>query len=158
MDKYSNQKFIPFIWMCEIWWTWVSHKISYLSSNMLFSIHSIVDKALKNMLVYCKHTHVRVGGVHGCVYRHKWLLKESKCIHLYVFILDYANICGSRHLYMNVYIYIYIYIYILSSTDRLFPCITSLQWLDTQDTSSWDRNQPNLTLDMVSNRLAISAS
>ena len=50
--------------------------------------------------------------------------------------------------------YIYIYIYILSSTDRLSLYHISSVWLDTKDAWSWDRNPPNFTLDLESDRSA----
>ena len=47
-----------------------------------------------------------------------------------------------------VYIYIYIYIVIHTETVSLYHNYSV--WLDTQDAWSWDRNLPNLTLDLVS--------
>ena len=64
---------------------------------------------------------------------------------------------------------IYIYIYRERERERgggcVCVCVTHREtvslyqnfsvWLETQDASSWDRNPPNLTLGMVSNRSAI---
>ena len=47
----------------------------------------------------------------------------------------------------SVYIYIYIYIVINRQTVSLYH--NSSVWLDTRDASSWDRNPPNFTLDLV---------
>ena len=40
---------------------------------------------------------------------------------------DDDDLFPHTHTHTHIYIYIYIYIYILSSTDRLFRCITTLQ-------------------------------
>ena len=37
-------------------------------------------------------------------------------------------------------------------------CHNSSVWIDTQDTSSWEQNTPNFTLDLVFNRSTISAT
>ena len=57
---------------------------------------------------------------------------------------------------ITIYIYIYIYIVIHRQTVSLYHN-SSLQ-LDTQDASSWDRNQPNFTQDILSNISTISAT
>ena len=53
---------------------------------------------------------------------------------------------------------IYIYTYIVIHRQAVSLYHNSSAWLDTQDASSWDRNTPNPTLDMVSNRSAISVT
>ena len=55
-----------------------------------------------------------------------------------------------------MYIYIYIYIVIYRQTVSLY--YNTSVWLDMQDTSSWDRNPPNFTLDLVSYHSAIWAT
>ena len=49
---------------------------------------------------------------------------------------------------MPPYIYIYIYIYTHSQTVSLY--YNSSVWLDMQGASSWDRNQSNFMLDLIS--------
>ena len=49
---------------------------------------------------------------------------------------------------LSIYIHIYIYIVIHRQTVSLYH--NSTVWLDTQDSSSWDQNLPNFTLDLVS--------
>ena len=49
---------------------------------------------------------------------------------------------------------LYIYKYILSSRQTVSLYHNSSVWLDTLDTWSWDRNPPNFTLDLVSDRSA----
>ena len=53
--------------------------------------------------------------------------------HIYIYLSIYlyilSHIVGHYYKYFwFIYIYIYIYLYILSSTDRLFHCITTLQY------------------------------
>ena len=52
--------------------------------------------------------------------------------------------------------FIYIYIVIHIQTVSLYP--NSSVWLDTQDAASRDRNPPNFTLNIVSNRSVISTT
>ena len=57
----------------------------------------------------------------------------------------------------QVYIYIYIYIYIIIYRQTVLLYHSSSVWREKQDASSLDRNLLNFTLDLVSNRSAISA-
>ena len=56
------------------------------------------------------------------------------------------------------YIYIYIYIYIVIPRKTVSLYHNNAVWLDMKDTSSWDRNPPNFTLDMLYNHAAISVT
>ena len=56
------------------------------------------------------------------------------------------------HTHTNTHIYIFIYIYIFIHRQAVSLYHNTSVWLDTQDASSWDRNPPNFTLDMVSHR------
>ena len=55
----------------------------------------------------------------------------------------------------NIYIYMCVCVCVLSSTEGLLRCITTL---DTQEASSWDRKPTNFTLDMLANHWAISVT
>ena len=46
-------------------------------------------------------------------------------------------------------------VYIVTHRLTVLLYHNSLVWLDTQDSSSWDRNPPNFTLDLVSYRSAL---
>ena len=63
---------------------------------------------------------------------------------------------GSLQIPLNLYdTYIYIYIYIVIHRQTVSLHQNSSVWRDTQDTSSWDWNPPNFTLDFLSNHSAI---
>ena len=53
-------------------------------------------------------------------------------------------------LHQFVYIYIYIHTYIVIHRQTVSLYHNSSEWIDTQDASSWDRNPPNFTLDLIS--------
>ena len=50
------------------------------------------------------------------------------------------------------WVYWYIYIYIVTHRPTVSLTHNSSVWLDTSDAWSWDRNPPNFTLDLVSDR------
>ena len=84
-------------------------------------------------------------------------ISSIACFFIFVYLLTVGLISiflartrarAHTHTHTHTYIYIYIYIYILSSTDRLFCCITTTSVSqDPLDASSWDRNAPNFALD-----------
>ena len=69
-------------------------------------------------------------------------------VHIYISV--YQSNVDVKGLYK--YIYIYIYIFIHRQTVSLYH--NSSVWLETEDAWSWDRNLPNVTLDLVSERSA----
>ena len=68
---------------------------------------------------------------------------------IWICLLAFASI----NLYVPI---VYIYIYCHLQAVSLYN--DSPVWLDTQNATSWDRNAPNFTLDLVSYRSAISAT
>ena len=67
-----------------------------------------------------------------------------------IILFYFCTIQTTIHTLQFVFIYIYIYIVIHKHSVSLYH--NSSLWLDTQDARSWDRNPPNFTLDLVSNR------
>ena len=67
-------------------------------------------------------------------------------------ILMFNWIVWNRTIYIYIYIYIYVYIGIHRQTVLLYH--NSSGWLDTLYAWSWDRNPPNFSLDLVSDRSA----
>ena len=81
------------------------------------------------------------------------------CLYIYEYELPIplhmiitVKLIADRHTHTHIYIYIYIYIVIHRLTVSLYH--NSSLWLDTLDAGSWDRNSPNFTLDLVSDRSA----
>ena len=64
--------------------------------------------------------------------------------------LRLVGVSSSIELYIYIYIYIYIVIHRLTVSLYHSPSVR----LDTLDAWSWDRNPPNFTLDLVSDRSA----
>ena len=75
-----------------------------------------------------------------------------------VFYILFLSFSFLPTLSLSLYIYIYIYIYIVIQRQTVSLYHSLYVWLDMQDDSSWDRNPPNFTLEMVSNYSAISAT
>ena len=151
-----------FIQRIKVETRWLINRLSSLFSDLPFP-HTFC----RNYLIpYYTHTHIYIYinffltyiyiyiFIHY-IYIYKSISVHSKYIYINIF-LSPLHIYIFQYIQLYIYIYIYIYILIHGQTVSLYHIF--FVWIDMQDASSWDGNQPNFTLDLVSNSSAISVT